>query len=85
MLGLVAWALFAALVNILAAFAPTEVPLVISLNLTAGSFGGAVAAYFGGIAVERLGAASIGLLGAVFTIAALGLALANRRILRNPR
>jgi len=84
LLGMVAWALFGALVNILAAFAPTEVPLVISLNLTAGSFGGAVAAYFGGIAVERFGAASIGLLGAAFTIAALGLALVNRRILRTP-
>jgi predicted MFS family arabinose efflux permease len=84
LLGLVAWALFAALVNILAAFAPTEVPLVISLNLTAGSFGGAVAAFLGGIAAERFGAASIGLLGAAFTIAALGLALANRRTLRNP-
>ena len=84
LLGMVGWALFAALVNILAAFAPTEVPLVISLNLTAGSLGGAVAAYLGGIAVERFGAASIGLLGAAFTIAALGLALANRGMLRNP-
>ena len=84
LLGMVGWALFGALVNILAAFAPTEVPLAISLNLTAGSFGGAVAAYFGGLAVEQFGAASIGLLGAAFTVAALGLALANRRILRNP-
>lgn len=84
LLGMVAWALFAVLVNILAAFAPTEVPLVISLNLTAGSFGGAVAAYLGGIAIERFGAASIGLLGAAFTIAALAVALANRGILRTP-
>jgi predicted MFS family arabinose efflux permease len=84
LLGMVGWALFGALVNILAAFAPSEVPLVISLNLAAGSFGGAVAAYLGGIAVERFGAASIGLVGAAFTIAALGLALANRAMLKNP-
>ena len=81
-LGMVGWALFGALLNILAALAPREVPLVISLNLTAGSLGGAVAAFFGGLAIERFGAASVGLLGAAFTIAALGMVLANRGILR---
>jgi DHA1 family inner membrane transport protein len=84
-LGMVGWALFAALVNMLGALAPREVPLVISLNLTAGSFGGAIAAYLGGLAIERFGAASLGLLGAAFTIAALGLALMNREILRAAR
>lgn len=81
LLGMVGWALFGALLNILAALAPREVPLVISLNLSAGSFGGAIAAYLGGIAIERFGATSIGLLGAAFTVAALALALANRGIL----
>jgi predicted MFS family arabinose efflux permease len=81
-LGMVGWALFGALLNILAALAPREVPLVISLNLTAGSFGGAMAALLGGIAIERFGAASIGLVGAAFTIAALGMVLLNRQILR---
>lgn len=84
-LGMVGWALFAALVNMLGALAPREVPLVISLNLTAGSFGGAIAAYLGGLAIERFGAASLGLVGAAFTIAALGLALVNREILRAAR
>jgi predicted MFS family arabinose efflux permease len=84
-LGMVGWALFGALLNILGALAPREVPLVISLNLTAGSFGGAIAAYLGGLTIERFGAASLGLLGAAFTIAALGLALVNRQILRAAR
>lgn len=84
-LGMVGWALFGALINILAALAPREVPLVISLNLSAGSLGGGVAAFLGGLAIERFGAVSIGLLGAAFTLAALGLALANRRILRSAR
>ena len=84
-LGIVGWALFGALLNILAGLAPRDVPLVISLNLTAGSFGGAVAAFLGGIAIERFGAASIGLVGAGFTIAALGLVLANRPMLRGSR
>lgn len=85
LLGMVAWSLFAALVNILASLAPREVPLVISLNLSAGSLGGAIAAYFGGLAIERFGATSIGLLGAAFTLAALGLALLNRDVLRGAR
>ena len=84
-LGMVGWALFGALLNILGSLAPREVPLVISLNLTAGSLGGALAAYLGGLTIERFGAASLGLLGAGFTIAALGLALANRKILRVAR
>jgi predicted MFS family arabinose efflux permease len=84
-LGMVGWALFGALLNILGSLAPREVPLVISLNLTAGSLGGALAAYLGGLAIERFGAASVGLLGAAFTLAALGLALANRSILRLAR
>jgi DHA1 family inner membrane transport protein len=84
-LGLVGWALFGVLLNILAALAPREVPLVISLNLTAGSLGGAVAAFLGGIAIERFGAASLGLVGAAFTLAALGIVMANRRILREAR
>lgn len=81
-LGMVGWALFGALLNILGGLAPREVPLVISLNLTAGSLGGALAAYLGGLAIERFGAASLGLLGAGFTTAALALALANRGILK---
>jgi predicted MFS family arabinose efflux permease len=81
-LGMVGWALFGALLNILANLAPREVPLVISLNLTAGSLGGAVAAFLGGIAIEQYGAASIGLVGAAFTLAALGIVMANRAILR---
>jgi predicted MFS family arabinose efflux permease len=85
LLGMVGWALFGALLNILAALAPREVPLVISLNLSAGSLGGGIAAYLGGIAVEQFGAASVGLLGACFTLAALGLALANRGIMRIAR
>lgn len=84
-LGIVGWALFGALLNILAGLAPQNVPLVISLNLTAGSLGGAVAAFLGGIAVERLGAASIGLTGAAFTLVALALTLLNREILRSAR
>jgi predicted MFS family arabinose efflux permease len=84
-LGIVGWALFGALLNILAGLAPQNVPLVISLNLTAGSFGGAIAAYLGGIAIERFGAASIGLLGAAFTTAALAMVLANRQLLRAAR
>ena len=84
-LGMVGWALFGALLNILGALAPREVPLVISLNLTAGSLGGAIAAYLGGLVIEPFGAASLGLLGAAFTLAALGLALANRKILRSAR
>jgi predicted MFS family arabinose efflux permease len=83
--GMVSWALYGALVNILAALAPQAVTLVISLNLTAGSLGGALAALFGGMAIEQFGAASIGLLGAIFTLAALGLAMANRSILRTLR
>jgi predicted MFS family arabinose efflux permease len=85
MLGMVGWALFGALLNILAAQAPREVPLVISLNLSAGSLGGAVAAYLGGIAIEQFGAASIGLVGAAFTLAALGLTMANRKTLHLTR
>jgi DHA1 family inner membrane transport protein len=81
-LGIVGWALFGALLNLLAGLAPKDVPLVISLNLTAGSFGGALAAYLGGIAIERFGAASIGFVGAAFTTAALALVLANRELLR---
>jgi DHA1 family inner membrane transport protein len=84
-LGLVGWALFGALLNILAALAPQEVPLVISLNLTAGSLGGAVAAYLGGIAIERFGAASVGPVGAAFVLVALALVMVNRGILRSPR
>jgi DHA1 family inner membrane transport protein len=84
-LGLVGWALFGALLNILAALAPKEVPLVISLNLTAGSLGGAIAAYLGGLAIEGFGAASIGILGAAFMLVALGLVLWNRGILRSAR
>ena len=85
MLGMVGWALFGALLNILAAQAPRAVPLVISLNLTAGSLGGAVAAFTGGIVIERFGAASIGPVGAAFTLTALGVAMANRKLLRRPR
>jgi predicted MFS family arabinose efflux permease len=59
--------------------------LVISLNLTAGSFGGALAAYLGGIVIERFGAASIGLAGAAFTLAALAVVLINREMLRSAR
>lgn len=84
-LGIVGWALFGALLNILAGLAPRNVPLVISLNLTAGSLGGAVAAFLGGITIERFGAASIGLVGAAFTVAALALVLLNRELLRGPR
>jgi predicted MFS family arabinose efflux permease len=84
-LGIVGWALFGALLNILAGLAPQNVPLVISLNLTAGSFGGAAAAYLGGIVIERFGAASIGLAGAAFTLIALALTLANRGLLRSGR
>lgn len=84
-LGIVGWALFGALLNILAGLAPQNVPLVISLNLTAGSFGGAAAAYLGGIVIERFGAASIGLAGAAFTLIALALTLVNRGLLRNAR
>lgn len=84
-LGKVGWALFGALLNILGSLAPREVPLVISLNLTSGSLGGAIAAYLGGITIERFGTPSLGLLGAAFTIAALGLALVNRDILRAAR
>jgi predicted MFS family arabinose efflux permease len=84
-LGVVGWALFGALLNILAGLAPRNVPLVISLNLTAGSFGGAVAAFLGGIAIERFGAASIGIVGAVFTLVALALVLLNRPFLRGER
>ncbi len=85
MLGIVGWGLFGVLLNILAGLAPRDVPLVISLNLTAGSLGGAAAAFLGGIAIERFGAASVGLVGAAFTLAALGIAMANRRLLRAPR
>ena len=84
-LGIVGWALFGALLNILAGLAPRDVPLVISLNLTAGSFGGALAAYLGGIVIERFGAASIGLAGAAFTLAALAVVLINREMLRSAR
>lgn len=84
-LGTVGWALFGALLNILAGLAPRDVSLVISLNLTAGSLGGAVAAYLGGIAIERFGAASIGIVGAAFTVAALGLTMMNRNLLRGGR
>ncbi|MEO6013844.1 MAG: MFS transporter [Devosia sp.] len=83
--GVVTWALYGALLNILASLAPQGVTLVISLNLTAGSLGGAFAAYLGGLAIERFGAASIGLLGAVFTAGALLLAIANRETLRAVR
>ena len=84
-LGIVGWALFGALLNILAGLAPRNVPLVISLKLTAGSFGGAVAAFLGGIAIERFGAASIGVVGAAFTLVALALVLMNRPLLRGER
>ena len=84
-LGIVGWALFGALLNILAGLAPRNVPLVISLNLTAGSLGGAVAAFLGGIAIERFGAASIGVVGAAFTLVALALVLMNRPLLRGER
>lgn len=84
-LGTVGWALFGALLNILAGLAPRDVSLVISLNLTAGSLGGAVAAFLGGIAIERFGAASIGIVGAAFTVAALGLTMMNRELLRGGR
>lgn len=83
LLSLLGWGLYAAQVALLAALAPNGVPLAISLNLTASNIGGAFAAIYAGQAIERFGAGSIGLFAALFAVAALGVALANRQTLRD--
>jgi predicted MFS family arabinose efflux permease len=79
--GFLGWAIYAAQMGILAALAPQGVPLAISMSLSAFNAGAAVAAVIGGWVLDHLGAGSLGWVGALFVLAALGVAYANRATL----
>ena len=83
--GLTGWGIFACMLAILAGRAPQAVPLAISLNLTATNVGAALAALVGGFALDHFGASSIGLVGAIFPLMALGVAILNRKSLAKGR
>jgi len=69
--GVVTWAYFPSQISRLAVLAPASVPLAASLNLTAMNLGGALSALAGGVALEQLGVASLGWLGAAVAVAAM--------------
>lgn len=79
LLGFTAWAIYAGQLAMLAALAPEAVPLALSLNLSASNIGAALGAAAGSLALPVVGAGSIGIAGAVFTLAAVAILLTSRR------
>jgi predicted MFS family arabinose efflux permease len=79
--GFLGWAMYASQMGMFAVLAPQGVPLAVSMSLSAFNVGAAVAAVSGGWVLDHLGAGSLGWVGALFTLAALGVAYANRVVL----
>lgn len=69
--GIVTWGAFPPQLHRLAALAPMSVQLSASLNLTSMNIGGAVSALVGGLVLERLGIAYLGVVGAAIAVVAL--------------
>lgn len=69
--GVVATAFFPPQLHRLAALAPAAVPLSASLNLTAMNIGGALSALVGGLVLEHIGIAYLGVVGAAAAVVAL--------------
>lgn len=69
--GLVSTAFFPPQLHRLAALAPGSVPLSASLNLTSMNIGGALSALLGGLVLEHVGIAYLGLFGAAAAVVAL--------------
>jgi predicted MFS family arabinose efflux permease len=77
--GYVGWGYWIAHCSAIADLAPNSVPLAISLNLTALNLGVAIAAAVGGLIVDRVGATALAPVSVPFVLAALLLALRDRR------
>lgn len=77
--GFFGWAMYTSQMGILALLAPQGVPLAVSLSLSAANVGAALAAIIGGWVLDYVGVGYMGVMGALFTFAALLVAFANRR------
>jgi predicted MFS family arabinose efflux permease len=77
--GFFGWAMYTSQMGILALLAPQGVPLAVSLSLSAANVGAAVAAIIGGWVLDYVGVGYMGIVGGLFTFAALLVAFANRR------
>jgi len=69
--GAVSWGVFPPQLYRLAALAPGSIPLSASLNLTSMNIGGAISALIGGLVLEHLNLAYLGVVGGVIAVLAL--------------
>jgi len=74
-LGYIGWGYWIAHCSEMAHLAPTSVPVVMSLNLTALNVGVAIAAVVGGVIVDAWGANALGFAAVPIAVVALALAL----------
>jgi predicted MFS family arabinose efflux permease len=70
--GIVGWGFLPAQVSKLVGLVPNAAPLVLSLNGSALYLGSALGALVGGLVLQHAGPQDLGLVGAVFSLAALG-------------
>jgi predicted MFS family arabinose efflux permease len=77
--GILSWTFYPPQVTWLASRFPRSAPLVLSLNGTAIQLGAALAALFGGIVIDLVGAGLLGLIGAISPLAAIWIASASYR------
>jgi DHA1 family inner membrane transport protein len=85
LVGFLGWSTYGATLGILGSLVPQGVPLAVSWGLSAANIGGALAALFGGIVLDRFGAGYLAIASAVLTVISLIVAIANRRSLELPR
>lgn len=77
--GVIGWALPPAQASRIVKLAPDAAPIVLSLNASALYFGVALGAVVGGAVLRFGGPADLGIVAALFPLAALGVLLASRR------